>query len=254
VSGCARRLLAAVALVLAVAGCRLDVNVGFDVEDDGSGVVRVAVGLDEDAARRVPDLADQLEVQDLIDAGWTVTGPALEGDGRTWIRASKPFGTPDEAGAVLAELSGEEGPFRDFRIERDRSFLAETWRFSGTVDLTADLEGFSDDALRERLDGTSFGVDAEELERRAGDALDRVFRFRVAAELPGSVSSNAPVDVQGGAVWTPTLGEQVTLAADGRVVDSARVIWLTIGALLAVATGIVLGWRLRRRERRERAT
>lgn len=245
-----RRLLAAVVVLLAAAGCQLDVNVAFDVADDGSGVVRVAVGLDADAASRVPGLADQLEVQDLVDAGWTVTGPSEEGDGRTWIRASKPFATPEEAGAVLAELSGEDGPFRDFRVVRERSFLAETWRFSGTVDLTAGLDGFSDDALRERLDGTSVGVDVAELERRAGQTLDRIFRFRVAAELPGTVSSNAPVDVAGGAVWTPTLGEQVSLAADGRVLDTARIAWLAAAALAAVLFGFVLGWRLRRRGRR----
>jgi hypothetical protein len=244
-----RRLLLAVALVLTAAGCQLDVNVAFDVEDDGSGVVRVAVGLDEDAARRVPGLADQLEVQDLIDAGWTVTGPALEGDGRTWIRASKPFATPDEAGTVLAELSGEDGPFRDFRVERERSFLAERWHFTGTVDLTAGLDGFSDDALRERLDGTSFGIEPAELERRAGQALDRIFRFRVAAELPGSVTSNAPVGVEGGAVWTPSLGEQVTLAADGEVLDTARMIWLAVAGVGALGVGFIGGWRVGRRGR-----
>lgn len=248
-----RRLVAAVALVLATAGCQLDVNVGFDVEDDGSGVVRVAVGLDDDAMQRVPELAEQLEVDDLVDAGWTITGPAADGDGRTWIRASKPFASPEEAGAVLAELSGDAGPFRDFRVERERSFLAETWRFGGVVDLSAGLEGFSDDALRERLDGTSFGVGTAELERRAGRALDRVFTFRVASELPGSVSSNAPLDVEGGPVWTPTLGEQVSLSAEGRVVDTARVAWLAVAAGAFVALLGVLFRRVRRR-RRERAT
>jgi hypothetical protein len=247
-----RRLVAAVLLVVATAGCQLDVDVAFDVADDGSGVVRVAVGLDEDAMRRVPELAEQLEVQDLVDAGWTVTGPAAEGDGRTWIRASKPFATPEEAGAVLAELSGDAGPFRGFAVERDTSFFQETWKFTGDVDLSAGLEGFSDDALRERLDGTSFGVDTDELERRAGQALDRVFRFRVAAELPGSVSSNAPVDVDGGAVWTPSLGEQVALSATGRVLDTARIAWLAVATVGALALVIVLFRRVRGR-RRERA-
>lgn len=241
------RLAAAALLVLAATGCRLDVNVGFDVADDGSGVVRVAVGLDEEAARRVPELADQLEVQDLVDAGWTITGPTEEGDGRTWIRASKPFATPAEAGDVLAELSGEGGPFRDFRVERERSFLAETWRFRGDVDLTGGIDGFSDDALRERLDGTSFGADTAELERRAGDTLDRVFRFRVAAELPGDVSSNAPLDVTGGAVWTPSLGEQVSLRATGEVLDTTRIAWLAVAGAAGLALVAVLIRRVRRR-------
>ncbi len=48
----ARRLCAVLALVLALAGCRMDVNVGIDVAEDGSGTVTVAVGVDDDLLSR----------------------------------------------------------------------------------------------------------------------------------------------------------------------------------------------------------
>ena len=247
-----RLWLVVVALVLLGGACRMDVNVAVDVTDDGSGDVRVGVGLDDAAMRRVPDLEDQLVLDDLVDAGWTVSGPAEERDGRTWIRATKPFANPDEAAAAMQEISGPDGPFRGFALDRDRSFLATKWRFTGDVDLSAGLEGFSDDALRERLDGTSFGIDIEELERRAGATLDRVFGFKVAVLLPGDVSSNAPVAVTNGAVWSPSLGEEASLRATSQRWNLAVLGWTGVAVLATIALVVVLAVRLRRWRRTRR--
>ena len=242
----ALRLLLVALVAIVAGGCRMDVNVAVDVTDDGSGAVRVGVGLDDAAMRRVPDLEDQLVLDDLERAGWTVTGPTEEQDGRTWIRATKPFATPDEAVGAMREISGAEGPFRDFGIDRDRGFLKTRWRFTGDVDLSRGIEGFSDDALRERLDGTSFGIDIEELERRAGATLDRVFGFKVAVLLPGEVSSNAPVEVTNGAVWSPSLGEEATLRATSERWNIAVLGWTAVAALATIALLAVLAVRLRR--------
>ena len=243
-----RRLLGVLGLVV-VAACQVQVGVDVEADGNGAGQVQVGVALDADAARQVPGLADQFQVEDLVGAGWTVTGPAVEEDGRTWVRASKPFATPAEAAAVLGQVSGPGGPFRDFRLERSRSFFAETWRLLGTVDLTGGLAAFSDDALRERLDGTSFGVTDADLERRAGQPLDRAVRFRVEAELPGSVRSNGPVDVEGRAVWLPALGEVTALAAQGRVLDARRIASLALGAMAGAALVVLLAYRLAHRHR-----
>ena len=247
------RLVALGLLVVLVAGgCQLRINVAVDVNEDGSGVVRVAVGLDEDAVRKVPDLANQLELDDLVEAGWRITGPAEEADGFTWIRASKPFATPDQASAILDEISGPEGPFRDFKVERRRGFLKTEFDFVGTVDLTAGVEGFSDDALRERLGGSSFGVDPADIEEMAQAALDEVFVFRVAALLPGEVESNAPIAVTGGAVWEPSLGEAATFRATGErwnlVPIGLALLALTAGGALAVLLAVRAGrWGRQRR-------
>ena len=87
------RLLFVVAVVAAVvattAGCRVRTQLAVDVEEDGSGMVTVAVGLDADAVDRVPALDQELRLDDLEAAGWEVTGPSAEDDGLTWFRATK---------------------------------------------------------------------------------------------------------------------------------------------------------------------
>jgi hypothetical protein len=240
------RLALAGLVVVASAGCQLEVQVGVDVAPDGSGEVRVAGALDEEAAARVPDLAEQLEVDDLVATGWTVTGPALEADGRTWVRASKPFADPEGAGAVLDEISGPEGPFRDFEVRRTPSLLRDEWRFSGTVDLRAGLAGFSDDALRARLDGTDVGLTDGEVAMAAGRALDEAFTFQVAVALPSEVTSNAPGGLEGGAVWRPKLGEQLALTASGQELQTDVLAWLGASAAAALALLVLLAVRLRR--------
>lgn len=252
-----RRLLRPLLLLalLATTGCQVDVQVGVDVEQDGSGQVSVAVALDEAAAARVPDLADQLEVEDLVEAGWVVTGPSPEADGRTWVRATKPFSSAEEAGRVLDEITGADGPFRDLEVRRTSSLLVDEWDLAGTVDLTGGLAGFSDDALRERLDGTDVGMTEAEIVAVAGRPLDEAVTFQVAVSLPGEITSSAPAEVGGAAVWQPALGERVALVATGSRLHTDAVAWFVVAAVAAVAlVAVVLlrGSRRRRSRRRRR--
>lgn len=239
---------ALVGLVL-LAGCQLEVQVGVDVADDGSGEVSVATALDAEAAAKVPDLADRLEVDDLLDAGWEVDGPTLEADGRTWVRAVKPFATPEDAGLVFNEISGAGGPFRDFLVRRTPTLSQDLWEFTGTVDLTQGLAGFSDDALRARLDGTDVGRSEAEIDEAVGGPLDEALSFRVAVALPGQISAAAPgVDgagegaAPGVAVWRPSLGERVALAATAKEANTSSLRWfaLAAGAIVAAALATVV--------------
>jgi hypothetical protein len=212
-AGRRRRLVAAVLLLVLGSACQVTTTVGVSTDADGSGVVRVAVGLDASALQRFEQLQARFEVDDLRRAGWDITGPRKESDGRTWIRAAKDFATPAEAGAVVAEVSGKGGPFQGFQVTRHRTLLRTRTNFVGTVDLAGGIERFSDDDLRSRLGGTTTGVDPKELQQQLGDVFERIFQIRVAARLPGKVSSNAPEVTDGGAVWRPKLGERVTLEA-----------------------------------------
>jgi hypothetical protein len=233
---------------MVLGGCQLTTAVGVDANNDGSGTIRVAVGLDADAARRVPELDKDLKVDDLRNAGWTIVGPRKEGDGRTWIRASKPFDTPADATAVVEQISGKNGPFTDFRLTRDRSFLTTKTNFTGTVDLSSGVEAFGDDQLRARLGGSSIGVDPKKLEQQLGQVLDRIFTFRVQTRLPGKVESNAPLEADQGAEWRPKLGEKVTLVATSSALNTRQVAGAVIAVLAVVALVVVLAVRhLRRR-------
>lgn len=255
--GSARRLLGLLAVVVVATACQVRTEVAVDVDDDGSGTVTVAVGLDPDAASRFPGLADDLRVDDLEATGWTVTGPAVEADGFSWIRASKPFATPEDAGGVLAEIAeiaGTDAPFRDFAVTRERSFARTEYGFTGTVDFSGGLEAFGDEALTAALDGEPLGESVQAIEDRIGQAIDQAFTFRVAVGLPGEVESNAPTSASNGAVWEPRLseGRAITLAASSEVVRTRSLVLAAlaiVGAVGALTVGAVLPVRRARRRR-----
>ncbi len=60
------------------------------------------------------------------------------------MRASKPFTEPEQVPAILAELNGPGGPFRDFTVTRTKSLTRAKTTFTGTVDLAAGLTGLAD--------------------------------------------------------------------------------------------------------------
>ncbi len=248
-----RRLLVLTIAGLAVvaSGCDVAVDVGLDVARDGSGQVQVDVALDAEAAGQV-DLADQLRVDDLERAGWTVAGPQRTDDGSTVVTATKAFTTPEGAVAVLEEVSGADGPLRDFKVERRSSFLTTTYAFDGLVDLSTGIEGFSDDELRQALEGSGFSLAGAELEEAIGDEVADVFRFEVRTQLPGDLEASAPGRVgSDGAVWRPAVGEQVTLSATAQLLHTERLILLAAAAASALALVVLLIRRRRRRPRPE---
>jgi hypothetical protein len=248
-------LVALVLAVVALAGCEVRTEVGIDVHEDGSGTVQIGLGLDDDALDRVPGIADELRIDDLRQAGWTVTGPAREADGLTWFRVTKPFGTAEEAGRILDEVAGTDGPFRSFRITRERSFARTRFGFTGDVDFAAGLESYSDPALTDALDGQPLGEAVADIERRIGASIDRVFTFRIAVRLPGDVSSNAPTKAGNGAVWQPRLSEPgpVHLEASSTTTRWSTILLTALAVAAAVAAVAILAWRPARRRRRRRA-
>lgn len=236
-------ILVAVLSTSVVAGCRVDTIVDLDVEQGGSGQVQVTAALDAEAAELITDLADALRVDDLREAGWAVEGSQAAADGSTTITASKAFATPEGAGEVLAEVSGRQGPFQDLQVTRRSSFLTTAYGFSGQVDLSDGVEGFSDAELRRVLEGSGFGLETAELEKATGAPVSETFRFEVRANLPGSVSAPEAADDGGGvAVWRPAVGEQTSLVATSRAFNLQRLAWLIAAALAALAlVAVVVG-------------
>lgn len=228
-----RLLFVTAVLLVAGTGCQATLAAGVDVRADGSGRVRAGLGLDAAALREVGDLTALLRVDDLRQAGWEVEEPTTEDDGLTWVRASKPFADPPEAERVMAELSGPDGPFRDFRLTRSGSLLRTRTAFTGTVDLTGGVAGLVDPDLLERLGGDP-GL----------DAVGRAVRVEVTADLPGKIRSNAPTTAGGRAVWRPETGSQLTLQADA---DLRRLAPIVYGALAVVAAFAALVLVVRRR-------
>jgi hypothetical protein len=208
--------------------------------------VTVRIGFDDDALRRVPNLLQSLKTDDLKTAGWTITGPAKQPDNFTRIEASKNFANPEEASKVFGELSGTGGPVRDFSITRTRSFAHTKFTFKGTVDFTAGLESFSDSDLAAQLDGKPLGDDLQAIQQRIGEPLDEVFQFRIAIQLPGDVTSNAPVRTPNGAIWQPKLSQPgpQQLTASSTSTRWQTLIPATIAVLAAMALVALFALRL----------
>ena len=213
------RAIGAFALVLvalATSGCQVALTAGVESERDGSGWVRAGLGLDDEALRELGDPAKELRLDDLRQAGWDVSGPEEEKDGLTWIRVAKRFAAAEDAARVAAELSGPDGPFRDFRLERARTFLKTRTSFTGLVDLSRGLAGLNDPTLQEKLGDYDLGL----------DRLREGVTVRVEAELPGRTQS-----------WQPALGEQLRLEASSEVWNLLPLV--PAGACVAFALGAV---------------
>jgi len=211
--------------------------------------VTAGLGLDADAVKEVGDVATALRLDDVRQAGWQVEGPRKEGDGLTWVRASKPFAGPDQLPAILAELNGADGPFRDFRVVRTKSLTRSRTTFTGTLDLTRGLAGLSDPELTTALGDVDLRLDLDGLRGRFGDALGRTVDVEVTAGLPGKVVTNAPARGDGGrALWAPELGETVELEASSEALKVDPRLPIAAGAALVLVVGaLVMAYRRRRR-------
>ena len=258
-----RRLrLLALAFALAVlAGCRLDVGVDVAMQPDGAGTVTVTATADPELVAKAPSAFADLRLDDIRQAGWTVTGPNNNPDGSMVLTLSKPFRSPAEAGAVLSELNGPNGPLHGLAVTLDRSFAVVDSSFTGTVQLTGGLAAFSDDALVQALGGST------PLANLVTQPVDQVLGLTVTARLPGRVTSaNGTVAPDGASVtWRPPLADGVATPLDAHfqlvdqgAKDARRRSQLAWGAL-AVYLGLLLlvvalGALLLRRRRRRRVT
>lgn len=250
----AGRALLLVVAGLLVAGCQVRSELNLTVREDGSGVVELAVALDEDAMSRRPTALEDLDLSDLRDAGWEIAGPEEEVDGWTWLRARHDFGTPEELGTLVDEIGGEQGPLRDFELRREDAFAESRYDFSGTVDFTAGAASLAQDPeLAEALEAEPIAL----LEERLGAAIDEMVQVQVAVRLPGSVESNAPTRASNGAAWQPSVveRERVELAATGTVSRSERLVWVgvAVAAGFALLLYLLVRFALWRRRRRDEA-
>jgi hypothetical protein len=241
-------------LVVVASACQVHTTVTVDMAADGSGTVEVAVGLDADALARVPDadgdgtsgpadLAALVHADDLEAAGWTVSEPQTDGDaadgssgqsGTTWLRVTRPFGTPEEADRILAELTGPSGPLRDLHVTRSDSFGRTELAFTGTADLSGGLEAFGDQGLAAALEGEPLGEDAAAIEARIGRPLADAFTVEITSRLDGDETS-----------WSPRLGDApVEMAAESTSYDWPVLVLSAVAVLASVGLAAVLVVRL----------
>jgi hypothetical protein len=231
-------------ILLANAGCQLQLDLNVAVEEDGSGQIEVVVGLDPDAIERIGgDLAAVLAIDDLEEAGWTVDGPTLDPDGYTRVRVGRPFADPDEAAQIFEQIVSAEGPFRDLAITRTDSFARTEWTFTGRIDFSGGIEAFGDSGIAAELDGEPLGQSQQDIEAQLGEPLSEAIDVRVGVRLPGQVTSNAMSAAEEGGRWqVPWGAEPLALAAQGEETRTATLVAAGVGAVcvaLLVGLGVL---------------
>lgn len=230
-------------MVLAAA-CKVDTTVRVTVRDDGSGVVAVTAALDPDAVKATEagggKLEDRVRVGDLAAAGWSVQPWVRAADGSARLTFSKPFATPEQASAILHQINGAVGPLRDVTVTRDHGVFSTSYSTTGTLDLKDLQTGLgADQGVVGSLQRQ--GVDAGAVDQSLLADLRDSFGLTVEVEQPGATT-----------VIRGVPGHVTPVDVSTSVLDTTRVVLVTVAVVLVVAAGAVLLWPGRRRRRRRR--
>jgi hypothetical protein len=253
----ARGLLAVAALVL-LAGCRLDVDVGMTMNADGTGEIVVTATVDADVVAQAPNLADALMLPDAQEAGWTVEGPTATDDGGLTITLRHTFADAIEATNLLRSIGP---PFNvDILVSRTASEDEIATALAGTASLAGgSFDAFADGPLVEAIGGVPFAGQLQASGATPAGSMSVEFTVR----LPGRIEQTTGDRSQGGAVWNlPLDGSSTDLTTSARLRAGGGSGWAgpvaTIALILLIAwlvAGIVFVVRViqvRRRRRRRR--
>lgn len=230
------RFLALATALLLLGGCRVDATVEARVQGTG-GTVTARFTLDREAVALLGGaVAEGAQTSDLHRAGWAISPVRETTGGGAEIEVEKAFHRPGDLGVVIGELAGPDGPLRNFRLDRRRSFARAAYRVRGTADVgrgAAAATGFANAPdLTARL--RDAGVDPvrvqELLVGRAAEGL----HFRLVVALPGRTQS-----------WDVRPGAPQVVDVSSSVSDWARPALLAV----AVVSGVTALVRLRRRTR-----
>ncbi len=256
-----RRLILIVVSVLALTACRLDVTVDVIMEPDGTGVATVVAVADAELVQQVPDLVDDLRLEDAVANGWTVEGPIEAADGGLSITLQHGFSSDEELANVLNSIGP---PLLDMQAARTAGVDGQTTNaITGRMQLADGFRSFADADLLAAVGGLPF---AEEFSTTGATPTESMsFTFRVA--LPGElVSAETGIEVGDGVIErvAPLDGSSVDLltstvqrpASEGgawarpvsQVALIALITWIVLAVAFITFVAIARGNKRRKRE------
>lgn len=178
--------------------------VEIDVEPDGTGSITVTATADRELAEQVPDLADQLVLDDIADAGWTVDGPNPTEDGGLTITFTHDFVDDKEATNLLLSLGPPfNGPALGRGVNGDTTTNSLSGRFGlqGRNGEPGGFDAFADDDLISAVGAVPFADEFAESGATPENSMSAVLR----ADLPGTIlddRTNGTVLPDGRLEWT----------------------------------------------------
>lgn len=223
-------LMLVAATAVLVVGCRAEVNVLLDVNEDGSGSATFEFGLDEEFLNLIEDMGgspDELWAEMDLAAGEGTPVERTEGD-MTYTGVQRDF---DDISEITSDLQGEinaDAPFSEFSFEMDE----EQAELNATV--SAPEQDLGD-----------VGLDPSML---TGD----IFSANFILAMPGSVTEHNADEVlsDGRLKWAlPLLGGEKQINARSEIGGSSLWwLWIILGVVLivgaiAVIAAIILGRR-----------
>ena len=222
--------------VVLLASCRVDTTVSLNVERNGSGRIDVAIVADKEIIEQAPKLVNDLNFGDLTKVGWKVVGPETTPEGGRRVVLSHSFVNETQATALLAQLNGNRGPFRDVKITREGKSRDSVWKMTGRLEVTGGLQAFADDQLLQVVGATPY----EQTVKDAGLDLGKAVGLQFDAQLPGDIKSTTGIEQNGALTWrVATDGTPVDLATTTNEVDVAG----TLGGILSfVARALLFLW------------
>ena len=178
-----RRVLALCVCAIALAGCRIDLNVEMVVEPDGTGTITVVATADAEVIAAVPTLADELATDDIVAAGWTIDGPTTLPDGGLTITLSHDFSSDIEATNLLNSIGP---PFNQMSMTRNTSGEDTTTRLGGLLGLPDGFESFADEDLVAAVGSMPFSEQIAASGATPESSINAVLR----ATLPGQIDGD----------------------------------------------------------------
>ena len=210
------RVVAVFAATVVLASCRVDQSITVAVNPNGSGRIAVTVVADADIVTKVPDLAADVRTDDLKEAGWSVDGPDKTDDGGLQLVLTRTFDTPEQATAILSQVSGANGPLRAVTLARSGKDTNSVWSLTGSLQVTGGLRAFIDDAGAELIGGAPFAGEVSDAGLEIGEAIGIEFT----ASLPGKVDATTGVAGESGITWrVPMDGSTIDVATTATNVD-----------------------------------
>jgi hypothetical protein len=177
-------VLAAVVCALVLAACQLDVDVDVVIEPDGTGRIAVVASVDQEVVAAVPSIAEELVLDDVVEAGWIVDGPSPTDDGGLTIALTHDFVSDQEATNLLRSLGP---PFGQMTVQRGTSGDITTTRITGLLGLTEGFQSFADEDLIAAVGSIPFAEEIEESGATPESSMTMTFR----AQLPGDINEDA---------------------------------------------------------------
>ena len=182
----ARRLLLTLVCVLALSACRLDVTVDVVIEPDGTGSVTVTAVADAELVAQVPDLVDDLRLDDAIANGWVVDGPTATDEGGLGITLTHEVRSAEELANVLNSVGP---PLTRMAAARNSDPVTEqtTNAINGEMVLADGYATFSDPDLLAAVGGLPFEAELTASGLAPAQAMSFTYRVKLPGEL---VSAN----------------------------------------------------------------